>query len=476
MLVGGEFVDAASGKIFETINPATGEVVALVAQGGREDVDRAVHAARTALEGSWRNVGGLERQTLLLALADLIESHADELGMLDTIDMGMPLTKSRVVARSAAADLRAFSALARSVRGATIENATPASMFSCTVKEPVGVVGAITPWNAPTTLATTKIGHAIAAGCTLVFKPAEQAPLAALRIAELCLEAGVPEGVINVVTGDGEAGAALAEHHDVDMVTFTGSVETGQKIIRASAGNVKRLVLELGGKSPDIVFADADLEAAVPGAAMAIFGSTGQACSAGSRLYVQRPVYDEFIAGVCELGARLTVGDPLDPSTDLGPVVSDVQLDRVLGYLAIGRAEGARVLTGGERLTDPDRAAGYFVAPTVFTDVSPEMRIAREEIFGPVVAAIPFDGVEDVLVAANDTTYGLAAGIWSRDVNTVLQLARRLKVGVVWANTYKSFDPAVPFGGYRMSGYGREHGVDGLEEYLSTKSVWIRTA
>jgi aldehyde dehydrogenase (NAD+) len=338
------------------------------------------------------------------------------------------------------------------------------------------VVGAIIPWNGPLAATIWKIGPALATGCTVVLKPAEEAPLTALRLGELLLEAGVPEGVVNVVPGYGEtAGAALASHMDVDKIAFTGSHLTGQKIIQASAGNLKRVSLELGGKSPDIVFADADLAATVPGAAMAVFSNSGQICSAGTRLFVEKRIYDEFVGQVGEFGRGLKVGNGLDPDTQIGPLVSEQQLDRVTGYLAAGKQEGARAVVGGARLTGGAMDQGFFVPPTVFADVNDDMSIAREEIFGPVISAIPFEDVDEVIQRANATPFGLGSGVWTRDVGKAHRLTRAVRAGSVWVNCYQAMDPAVPFGGYKMSGYGRESGLQQLDEYLNVKAVWIKT-
>ncbi|MBV8868142.1 MAG: aldehyde dehydrogenase family protein, partial [Acetobacteraceae bacterium] len=408
LFIDGKWVEAASGKTFDTVNPSTGEVLAAVAEGDREDIDRAVEAARRAFTGPWGRFKPFERQNLLLRLADLVERDFEELAALDTLDMGAPISRTRGNRLRALGMLRYYAGQAVSIHGETIENSLPGEYVSFTLKEPVGVVGAIIPWNAPLSSTIWKIGPALATGCTVVLKPAEEAPLTPLRIAELCQEAGVPPGVVNVVPGYGEtAGAALAAHPDVDKVAFTGSHLTGQKIIQASAGNLKRVSLELGGKSPDVVFADADLDAAVPGAGMAVFANSGQICSAGTRLFVERRIYDEFTARVAEYSKTLRVGDGRDPQTQVGPLVSAEQLDRVTGYLAIGRQEGARPLSGGERLTDGDMAKGYFVPPTVFADVKDDMRIAREEIFGPVISAIPFTDIEEVIERANRTNFGL---------------------------------------------------------------------
>ncbi len=476
LLIDGKWVEAASGRTFDTLNPSTGAVLASVAEGDAEDINRAVAAARRAFDGPWRKARPFERQTLLLRLADLVEQHFEELAALDTLDMGAPISRTRASRLRALGMLRFYAGQATAIHGETIENSLPGDYVSFTLKEPVGVVGAIIPWNGPLTATIWKIGPALATGCTVVLKPAEEAPLTPLRLAELCQEAGVPPGVVNVVTGHGEtAGAALAAHPDVDKVAFTGSHLTGQKIVQASAGNLKRVSLELGGKSPDVVFADADLDAAVPGAGMAVFANSGQICSAGTRLFVEQKIYEEFTARVAEYGKTLRVGNSSNPDTQVGPLVSPEQLDRVTGYLAIGRQEGARSLSGGERLTEGDLAQGWFVPPTVFADVRDEMRIAQEEIFGPVISAIPFTDVDEVVERANRTSFGLGSGVWTQNVSKAHQLARSLRAGSVWVNCYQAMDPAVPFGGYKMSGYGRESGKQHVEEYLNVKAVWIKT-
>lgn len=476
MFIGGKWLEAASGKTFDTHNPATGELLAQVAEGDSEDIDRAVAAAREAFNGPWSKFKPAQRQHLLLKLADLVEQHIDELAALDTLDMGAPITRTRANKARAVGMLRFYAGMATALHGETIDNSLAGEIVSFTLKEPVGVVGAIIPWNGPLTATIWKIGPALATGCTVVLKPAEEAPLTPLRLAELCQEAGVPPGVVNVVPGYGEtAGAALASHMDVDKVAFTGSHLTGQSIIRASAGNLKRVSLELGGKSPDIVFADADLAQAVPGAGMAVFANSGQICSAGTRLFVEKKIYDEFIGRVADFSKTLKVGNGSDPATQVGPLVSQEQMTRVSGYLNIGRQEGARPLSGGERLTDGAMAKGFFVPPTVFADVRDDMRIAQEEIFGPVISAIPFTDIEEVIARGNKTQFGLGSGVWTRDVGKAHKLARSIRAGSVWINCYQAMDPAVPFGGYKMSGYGRESGVQHLEEYLNVKSVWIKT-
>lgn len=478
LLIDGKWVDAASGQTFETINPATGEVLAKVAEGDTADIDLAVNAARRAFEGPWGRLKPFDRQRILLRLAVLVEKHFDELSLLDTLDMGAPITRTRGGARRVLGMLQWYAGMATALHGETINNSfEPGEYFSYTLKEPVGVVGAIIPWNGPLSATVWKIGPALATGCTIVLKPAEEAPLTSLRMGELCLEAGVPEGVVNVVTGYGDtAGAALAEHMDVDKVAFTGSHLTGQKIIAASARNLKRVSLELGGKSPDVVFADADMGAAVPGAALAVFNNSGQICSAGTRLFVESSVYDRFVSDVADFASKLKVGNGVNADTQVGPLVSQQQLDRVTGYMDNGKQEGARALAGGSRLVEGEYEYGYYVPPTVFADVHDDMTIAREEIFGPVISALPFKDMDELIQRANSTVFGLGSGVWTQDVSKAHKLGSAIRAGSVWINCYQVMDPAVPFGGYKMSGYGRESGIQQFDEYLNTKAVWIRTA
>jgi len=471
MLIGGKWVEAASGKTFETRNPATGEVLALVAEGASEDIDRAVKGARRAFEeGPWPEMLPAERSRLLWKVADLIDQNRDELAELETLDNGKPIFFSRMVdVPSAMETFRYFSGWATKIEGNTIPLSKPgAKFFAYTLREPVGVVGQIIPWNFPLIMAGWKLAPALAAGCTVVLKPAEQTPLTALRLGELILEAGFPDGVVNIVPGFGEtAGAALAAHPDVDKIAFTGSTEVGRLIVDAARGNLKKVSLELGGKSPNIVFPDADLDSAIPGSAAAIFFNQGQCCTAGSRLFVHKSIFDKVVDGVAQETKNFHIGPGIDPSTNLGPLVSKEQQDRVCGYLESGTREGAKAVVGGHRIS----GSGYFVEPTVLVDVKPHMKVVQEEIFGPVVTAIPFSAPEEVAAFANDSMYGLAAAVWTRDLSKAHRMAAKLRAGTVWINCYNVFDNALPFGGYKQSGWGRESGHAVLEMYTEIKSV-----
>nr|WP_316627245.1 aldehyde dehydrogenase family protein [uncultured Brevundimonas sp.] len=474
LLIGGAWVEAVSGETFDVYNPSTGAVIAQVARGGPRDIDRAVAAARAAFEGDWSKWTPFDRQNLMLKIADAVEREFDDLGRLETLDMGAPTARTSLFKRWMLQAFRYYAAQAVGIRGEVLENSFPGSFMSYTVKDPVGVVGGIIPWNGPLITQLWSICPTLATGCTLVLKPAEEAPLSALRLAEIMIEAGLPAGVINIVPGPGAtAGAALAAHPGVDKIAFTGSTATGRKIVEASASNMKTVAVELGGKSADIVFDDADLDIAVPGAAMACFNNTGQVCYAGTRLFVQRGIHDAFVERLAAFARTLRVGDATDASTQLGPLASAAQLGRVQGYLKIALDEGAVIAAGGgqpEGLGD-----GYYVEPTVLTGVTNDMRVAREEIFGPVVSVIPFDTEEEVVALANDSEYGLGGGLWTRDVGRAHRVARAIRTGMMWVNCYGVTDPSIPYGSAKMSGYGVKGGPGHIEEYLYKKTVWVRT-
>lgn len=476
MLIGGQWVAGATGEVIEARNPANGALLATVPKGNADDIDAAVAAARRAFEGPWAKFTPFERQALLLRIAERFEAEWENLCLSDTLDMGMPISRTLANSRRVLGMLRFYAGQAVAIHGATIPNSFPGEILSQTVKEPIGVVGAIIPWNAPIAGSVWKVAPAIATGCTVVLKPSEEASLTVLMIGRLMQEAGLPDGVLNIVTGTGaEAGAALAAHPDVNKIVFTGSTATGQAIARAATGNLKHVSLELGGKSPVIVCRDADIDKAVPVAAMAVFANSGQICIAGSRLFVAREIHDEFVTRVADHARNLNIGHGINPETEIGPIISARQSAKIEGYLGAGVQEGAKLFAGGARLEGPQFTGGNFIAPTVFGGVADNMSIAREEIFGPVISALPFDTLDEVVARANDTPYGLAAGIFTTHLGTAHKLAHRIKAGSVWVNMYHAIDPAVPFGGVKMSGYGREGGLEHMGEYLDTKAIWINT-
>ncbi|GAA4549245.1 aldehyde dehydrogenase family protein [Pseudonocardia xishanensis] len=474
LLIDGQWVDAASGRTFSTEDPATGGVLVEVAHGEAEDIDRAVRAARKAFEDSpWSRMKANQRERLIWRIGDLLTERAEVFGQLESLDNGKSAGIAQVVDVGWAADVfRYYAGWATKIEGKTVNVSMPfapegAQFHAYTLREPLGVCGQIVPWNFPLLMAAWKIAPALAAGNTVVLKPAEQTPLTALLLGELFEEAGFPPGVVNIVTGFGDAGAALSAHNDVDKVAFTGSTEVGKLIVQAAGGNLKKVSLELGGKSPNVVFADADFDIAVPGSLNAWLFNHGQSCVAGTRLFVEDRIFDKFTQAVADAASQVKIGPGLDPTSQLGPLVSKEQFDKVSRYLSEGLADGARALTGGKRFGDD----GYFIEPTVFVDVKPEFSIVREEIFGPVVAALPFNAEEGVTAAANQSDFGLAAGIWTRDISKAHRTARSLRAGSVWINQYNGFDTAMPFGGFKQSGWGRELGAESVELYTQTKAV-----
>jgi len=474
LFIDGQWVDAESGKTFTTPNPATGETLAEVAEADAADIDKAVAAARRAYEGKWSKLSARDRGRLLYKLSQLIEQNAGDLAGIETADNGKPIKESLYVdLPQVVENFEYFAGWATKIEGETIP--VPGKMFNYTLREPIGVCGQIIPWNFPLLMAAWKLAPALAAGNTVVLKPAEQTPVGAMELAKLIQEAGFPEGVVNIVPGYGEtAGAALAAHPGIDKVAFTGSTEVGKLIAKAAAENLTKVSLELGGKAPNIVFADSNLDQAVAGAMMGIFYNQGQVCCAGSRLFVEEGIKDEFLSKLTEKAERIAVGDPMDKSTQMGPQVSEEQLNRIKGYVDIARNEGAAVVTGGTSpKLDGEFQKGYFFRPTIFADVNNKMRVAQEEIFGPVVSVISFKDEDDLIKQANDTIYGLSAGIWTQDITRAHRFAREIKAGVVWINTYNMFNAASPFGGYKQSGYGREMGRHALDLYTQVKSVWV---
>ncbi|MEQ8821819.1 MAG: aldehyde dehydrogenase family protein [Sumerlaeia bacterium] len=480
LFIDNEFVPSASGETFEVLNPADESILATVSRGAKEDIDRAVKAARANFEsGAYHRLSVHERGKLMYKLADAIEDNLEVFAQLESLDNGKPIAVARAADIPLAIEhFRYYAGWADKITGEVIPVSPPYApgqrFLNYALREPIGVVGQIIPWNFPLLMAAWKLGAALACGCSIVLKPAEQTPLSAMKLAELVAEVGFPAGTLNVIPGFGDAGARLAEHPDVDKVAFTGSTEVGKKIVQASAGNLKRVTLELGGKSPNVVFADADLEIAAQGAASAIFFNHGQCCCAGSRLFVEDKVYDELVERVAAIGESIKLGPGMAEDTQMGPLVSKEQLDRVLGYIDAGKAEGAAVRTGGDR-PNGNLSKGYFCKPTVFDKVNSNMKIIREEIFGPVVAAMPFSDLDQLAKEANNSEYGLAAGIYTNDVGKAHRTAEAIRAGSVWVNCYNMFDAASPFGGYKQSGNGREMGKYALDNYTEIKSVWIRT-
>ncbi|MDI9948022.1 aldehyde dehydrogenase family protein [Rhodococcus sp. IEGM 1305] len=473
LVIDGQRVPAASGQTLTTVNPSTGEVLARLAAGEQADVDRAVLAARKAFHGPWSTWTPYQRQALLTRIAQVLDEKFEELIHIEAMDMGAPVSRLRNTKPALMKMLSFFASQAANISGETLMNGIPGNVTTMTLKAPVGVIGGIIPWNGPLNSQFWIIGAVLASGCTAVLKPSEDASLSVLRVAEILHEAGTPAGVVNVVTGLGkEAGHALAAHPDVDRIAFTGSTETGRRIIEASTVNIKKLQLELGGKSADIVCADADLDKAVPGAAMGVFANSGQICFAGTRVLVQRPIVDEFTERLLAFMKTLRVGHSLDAAATLGPVISQPQLDKVLSYIDVGRDEGAELLCGGQRL-EGELENGYFLEPSVFGGVTNEMRIAREEIFGPVLSILPFDDVDEAIAIANDSEYGLGGAVWSQNLSSALRVVHGVHTGTMWVNCYGYIDPLVGFGGTRLSGYGSKGSAAHMDTYLYSKSVYI---
>jgi acyl-CoA reductase-like NAD-dependent aldehyde dehydrogenase len=473
LLINGEWLETS--RSFDTINPATGDVLTQIADATKDDVDCAVRAARAAFDdesGKWRKMSASERGRLLWKIADLLEQHIDEISELETLDNGKPIFESRYVDMPMVVDVfRYYAGWATKISGETVN--TFENAFTYTLREPVGVIGAITAWNFPLLLASWKLAPALACGNTIVLKPAEQTPLTALRFAELATQAGLPAGVLNVVTGGPETGKALVQHPGIDKVAFTGSTIVGKEIMKSAADTLKRVTLELGGKSPNIVFADSDIDNAVKGAINGIFYGKGEVCCAGSRLFVEEKVKDQFTEKLVERAKKLQPADPLHPKTRLGAIVSEQQMKTVLGYIEAGKSEGAQIVTGGNRVQTIGNGKGFFIEPTIFGGVKNDMKIAQEEIFGPVLATLGFDDIDQVAALANANPYGLAAAIWTNDIKKAHALSKRLRAGTVWINTYGLMDAAVPFGGYKQSGFGRELGAHAIDSYTEVKTVWM---
>ncbi|HEY7096010.1 MAG TPA: aldehyde dehydrogenase family protein [Terriglobales bacterium] len=472
LLIDGRWIEGS--KTFETINPATGEMLTQIAEASQADVDQAVQAARKAFEdrtGAWRKMSASERGRLIWKLADLVERNIDELAELESLDNGKPIFESRYVDMPMVIDvLRYYAGWATKIHGETVN--TFETAFTYTLREPVGVVGLIIPWNFPLLLASWKLGPALATGCTIVMKPAEQTPLTTLRFGQLAIEAGIPAGVLNILTGGPETGKAMVRHPGIDKIAFTGSTSVGKEIMKGSADTLKRITLELGGKSPNIVFADSDIDGAVKGAINGIFYGKGEVCNAGSRLFVESKVRDEFLEKLVGRAKKMQPGDPLDPKTRLGAIVSQEQMKTVLGYIEAGKKEGAKLMAGGNRAS-VDGGNGFFLEPTIFGEVKNDMKIAQEEIFGPVLATLSFDDIDQVIEQANRNQYGLAAAVWTKDVKKAHTVSRQLKAGTVWINTYGLMDASLPFGGYKSSGFGRELGENAIEHYTEVKTVWM---